>query len=131
MGTLSRRWSSTMSRPLLQHYANRLHFPRHVRFMCCSSLLHLALFMVASALLAIPLAQLTFARPERAEPPRKVETAAPETHATIPALVRVRFAHKPQKVSLKLDGHELLAAPSAQHATSSMESRASLSNLSE
>jgi hypothetical protein len=70
--------------------------------------LHLVLFAVGFALLAIPLAQLTFARPER-QAATQVEKASTAT----PTLIRLRFAHAPKSVSLKQhDGPELLSGTS-------------------
>jgi hypothetical protein len=69
--------------------------------------LHLVLFVVGFALLAVPLAQLTFARPAR---PAEAREEAPS--ADTPTVIRLRFAHVPSSVSLKLDGAELLGKSS-------------------
>ncbi|QIF01316.1 hypothetical protein [Roseimicrobium sp. ORNL1] len=67
------------------------------------------IFVVAFALLAIPLARLTFARVDEkpVHTTSKVEMAASEK---VPTFIRVRLAHVPTSLSLKVDGHELLAA---------------------
>jgi hypothetical protein len=61
--------------------------------------LHLVLFAVGFALLAIPLAQLTFARPVQ-----KVDTSAVAPPTSKPTLIHLRFAHAPKSVSLKQSG---------------------------
>lgn len=68
--------------------------------------LHLIIITIGFALLAMPLAHLTSARPATST---AAETSSP---STTPTLIRVRFAHVPQSVSLKHDGRELLPASS-------------------
>ncbi|WP_009963916.1 hypothetical protein [Verrucomicrobium spinosum] len=76
--------------------------------------LHLLLFAIAFGLVAVPLSHLTFARPVVA----RAQTAKP---AAIPdgihTYVRLRFAHVPEKVSVRLGDQMLLdektTAPSA------------------
>ena len=86
--------------------------------------LHLVLFAVGFALLAIPLARLTFARPAT---PAVVSTreASPGDTAT-PTLLRVRFAHPPRSASLKHEAAELLPAPSPEPRAPSFEARTRL-----
>lgn len=67
--------------------------------------LHLILFAVGFALLAVPLAHLTFARP--AAPEVQAVDEKPES-VTTSTLVRIRFAHPPQSLSVKLGERELL-----------------------
>jgi hypothetical protein len=83
--------------------------------------LHLILFVIGFALLAVPLAQLTFARAERS-------ATLPSQHAIdkTPIIVRMRFAHAPSSVSLKLDGIEVLPTSSTQHPATRIEARAAL-----
>lgn len=67
--------------------------------------LHLVLLAVAFGLFAIPLAQLTFARRETV----MVKTEAPATpSAQTGVLLRLRFAHVPRSLSLKLGDKELI-----------------------
>lgn len=67
--------------------------------------LHLVLLAVAFALFAIPLAQLTFARQETV----MVKAEAPKTASIkTEALLRIRFAHVPQSLSLKMGDRELM-----------------------
>ena len=69
--------------------------------------LHVLTFLVAFALLAIPLSRLTFARvDEMPVRPAKVEKAASEK---VPTFIQIRMAHAPTSLSLKVDGHELLS----------------------
>lgn len=66
----------------------------------------LALLLAGFILVAVPLLQLTSAR----DLPKPVEPAAVATQETkVPTTVRVRFAHKPTKLSLKLGAQDLLA----------------------
>lgn len=68
----------------------------------------LALLLAGFILVAVPLMQLTSAR----DLPAQVAPAVVGAHeAKVPTTVRVRFAHKPVKLSLKLGAQELLAAP--------------------
>jgi len=83
--------------------------------------LHLVLFFVVFGALSVPLAKLTFARP--APPPM---APAKETAEATPTVIRLRFAHVPQSVSLKLGGTELLPAAVASHPSGNMETRADL-----
>lgn len=65
----------------------------------------LALLLAGFILVAVPLMQLTSAR----DLPKPVEPAAIVAHETkVPTTVRVRFAHKPSKLSLKLGAQDLL-----------------------
>lgn len=62
--------------------------------------------MLAFGAMAVPLAQLTFAKPKPA-----TAAAAPKAESKlISSLIRIRYAHKPESVSLKLDGREMLAS---------------------
>lgn len=67
--------------------------------------LHLVLFAVAFVLLAIPLSHLTFARPEPEVNPTEAQPSD-----KIATQLRVRFAHTPVSISIKLDGNELFTA---------------------
>jgi hypothetical protein len=69
--------------------------------------LHVLTFVVAFVLLAIPLSRLTFARPN--EIPAMSAKVEKETVATMPVFIRVRLAHVPTSLSLKVDGRELLS----------------------
>lgn len=67
--------------------------------------IHLVLLAVAFGLFAIPLAQLTFARHETV----MVKAEAPTTpSAQTGVLLRIRFAHVPQALSLKQGARELI-----------------------
>lgn len=69
--------------------------------------LHVLTFAIAFALLAIPLAQLTFARPDEAPVAQvRVEQKAGNK---VPTFMRIRLAHVPTSLSLKVEGHELLS----------------------
>jgi hypothetical protein len=69
--------------------------------------LHLVLLAVAFALFAIPLAQLTFARHETVMTKAEVSTT-PSSQTGV--LLRIRFAHTPKSLSLKLGEKELIPA---------------------
>ncbi len=74
-----------------------------------SPVLHVLLFLLAFAMLALPLSHLTFARPAAG-----LEAVdAPETPAgrEVPVVIRVRLAHLPVSLSLKLDNQEELLPP--------------------
>lgn len=71
-------------------------------------------------LLAVPLVQLTGNAPSMAHADHdardsqvvKGGTDHPEgehKHVKVPAMIRLRYAHKPLSISLKSEGHELLA----------------------
>ena len=77
--------------------------------------LHLVLFMVAFALLAIPLSHLTFARPESV-----VTTSQVQASEKTSTQLRFRFAHKPVSISVKLDGTELFSAKVPDKSTASV-----------
>ena len=67
--------------------------------------IHLVLLAVAFSLFAIPLAQLTFARPQTV----MAKAEAPTTpSAQTGVLLRIRFAHVPKSLSLKLGDRELI-----------------------
>lgn len=71
---------------------------------------HILLCIIAFAAFAIPLARLTFARPAAVV----VETAAPVVESNkVNTTVRVRLAHTPTSLSLKLGDKELLPADAA------------------
>ena len=77
-----------------------------------SPLLHVALAIAAFALFAIPLSRVTHARvPSEAG---VAPFARPATSA-VHTFIRVRLAHLPKSLSLKLDGREMLpsSAPSS------------------
>ena len=67
--------------------------------------IQLFFLMLAFGAMAVPLAKLTFARPQVAAP---VERPKIESKL-IPSLLRIRYAHRPKSVSLKLGDRELLA----------------------
>ncbi|MFZ4765047.1 MAG: hypothetical protein ACOYMN_08835 [Roseimicrobium sp.] len=82
--------------------------------------IHLVIFALLFAALAVPLSRLTFARPSVVAP-----SALPHGDlATTPALLRLRFAHVPTKASVKLGDRELL--PQAPVATANVECPAAL-----
>lgn len=84
--------------------------------------LHLTLFLAGFILLAVPLAHLTFARPTAVERAASVTPSQPQaTAATTPAIVRIRFAHRPESLSVKLDGRELVTPAALQEAKSVVE----------
>ncbi len=69
--------------------------------------IHLVLLAVAFALFAIPLAQLTFARQDIVMTKTEVPiTASIKTEM----LLRIRFAHVPKSLSLKIGDRELIPA---------------------
>ena len=82
--------------------------------------LHLLLFAIAFGIVAVPLSHLTFARPAVV----RTETGKP---AAIPdgvhAYVRLRFAHVPEKVSVRL-GNQLLLDEKTTAPTAIMETEA-------
>lgn len=85
--------------------------------------LHLVLFAIGFVLLAVPLAQLTFARPAaKGGVIVQTEPDAPTTSA----YVRLRFAHKPESLSVQLDGRELVTPGSLQSAMSVIEIKENL-----
>ena len=65
---------------------------------------HLALLLIGFVLLGIPLVQLTTGGAVVA-----VERKVAATSKTVPTMVRVRWAHKPEKLSVKLGAQELVA----------------------
>ena len=69
--------------------------------------LHLLVFVIGFALFAIPLARLTFARPGTT-PQSHAQTAPTVASATTSCIIRVRFAHKPATLSLKLGDKEII-----------------------
>lgn len=58
-------------------------------------------------MLALPLARLTFARVD--EKPAKPGSEVKKVTEKVPTFIRVRLAHTPNELSLKLDGQELLS----------------------
>ena len=83
--------------------------------------LHLVIFGVVFAALAVPLAQLTFSRPP------VVSVEAPAAHAAkTRTYIRFRFAHAPLSASVKLDGRELVPADSASLRSSTVEFQSDL-----
>jgi hypothetical protein len=83
--------------------------------------LHLVIFVVGFALLAIPLAQLTFARPART-----IETEVQSPQAKTSTLIHLRFAHAPTSVSLKQSGGPELLKKLEDNATSEIEAKVDL-----
>ena len=81
--------------------------------------LHLILFALGFALLAVPLSRLTFARPIVVR-----DTSALVTDVlTVPTIVRIRVAHVPEALSLKLNGHELVAGGGTRPTAAALELR--------
>lgn len=72
--------------------------------------IHVIAFTLAFALLAIPLSHLTFARPSGPVARTEGSENASAKDARLGTYVRVRLAHVPVSLSLKLDGAELLPA---------------------
>ena len=67
---------------------------------------HLLIFAIAFALFSVPLARLTFARPQQVQ--KQVAENVDVLEGT-PTTIRIRFAHAPTALSLKLGDKELLA----------------------
>jgi hypothetical protein len=68
---------------------------------------HLLICVIAFALFAIPLARLTFARPETVG--MKRTATAPKADAdSIPTRILIRYAHQPKTLSLKYGDLELV-----------------------
>jgi hypothetical protein len=77
--------------------------------------LHLVIFGVVFAALAVPLAQLTFSRAPAVQAPPPLQSAKTRTH------IRFRYAHVPLQVSVQLNGRELASATYAQPKSASVE----------
>lgn len=63
-------------------------------------------------LLAVPLVQLTGNAPVKTSDEHAGGSEHPEgdhKHAEVPVIIRLRYAHKPESISLKAEGQELLA----------------------
>jgi hypothetical protein len=73
-----------------------------------SPLLHTILTAIAFALFAVPLSRLTIARPETKA---LAKSAAPASGPKKQTFLRIRLAHVPKSLSLKLHDDELLPAP--------------------
>jgi hypothetical protein len=86
-----------------------------------SPLLHFLIGVIAFALFAIPVSRLTVAR-EESPATEKPESSAEEAGAPRRTFIRVRVAHVPQSLSLKLGDRELLPSP----ATSPVETEATI-----
>ena len=84
--------------------------------------LHLVLFALGFALLAVPLSRLTFARPTVIRDTSPVPADAP----TVPTIVRIRVAHAPEALSLKLNGRELVVGGGTKLTAAAMELRENL-----
>jgi len=72
-----------------------------------SPLLQCLIGAIAFALFAVPLARLTFARAE-VKLKDRASQAPPETAGARRTFIRVRCAHAPESLSLKLAGKELI-----------------------
>jgi hypothetical protein len=83
--------------------------------------LHLVIFGIVFAALAVPMAQLTFSRAPAVTMGRAAEVATTRTY------IRFRFAHAPLSASVKLDGRELVAAKFAPPSSSTVEFQSDLS----
>lgn len=68
---------------------------------------HVLILLIAFGAMAVPLSHLTVApnKPPAAASPQPVESQH------VASFLRLRFAHQPRSVSLKLAGRELLASP--------------------
>ncbi len=86
--------------------------------------LHLFICLLGFALLALPLARLTFARPDIVAM-KDANQSAPVTSTSTPTLIRIRFAHAPETLSLKLGVKELAPSPIS-HLPSPLEIRAAV-----
>lgn len=77
-------------------------------------------------LLAVPMVQLTGNAPVPAtSKPGGTEVAAVKT--TIPALLRLRYAHRPLTISLKSDARELVSKPDMSSSPIELETEITLS----
>lgn len=65
------------------------------------------MLMLAFGALAVPLSQLTFAKPRAAAPARPQQAESQR----VSTLIRLRYAHKPTHVALRIGDRELLPAP--------------------
>ncbi len=81
--------------------------------------LHVIIFTLAFALLAIPLSRLTFARPEPSVTTAHAGGVGDSPAYEVPMLVRVRTAHLPSTLSLMLDGRMELLRQEYQRPTES------------
>ncbi len=88
--------------------------------------LHLALFAAAFFLFAIPLAKLTFARPQRVMTPEPVISATEAKRHEVATLIRLRLAHAPASLSLKQGDMELLPGDVLAKPASVIEQQAAL-----
>jgi hypothetical protein len=70
--------------------------------------IHLLVLMLAFGALVVPLVNLTTARQVKTTVP-----VAKQTASTIPTLIRLRHAHTPTAVSLKMGDQELLTSAGA------------------
>jgi hypothetical protein len=70
--------------------------------------LHLLVCFIAFVICSVPLARLTFARPEVPQMKDLPAVESAPTSAGTPTLLRLRFAHLPQSLSVKLGDQELL-----------------------
>ena len=84
-----------------------------------SPTLHLALLIALFIALAVPLARLTSAKPVTTVAAMKVDSKS------VPVRVKVRFAHAPTSIALKMGVRDLLAG--VERETSSMETETALS----
>lgn len=84
--------------------------------------LHLVVFAIGFALLAVPLSRLTFARPTVVREAAPVSTEA----VAVPTIIRIRVAHVPESLSLKVNGRELVVGGGGK-LTATMELRENLS----
>lgn len=81
---------------------------------------HLAIMLTAFVLLAVPLLQLTASNPST----KAAQPAEAAASAAVPTTLRVRYAHKPASLSIKLGDKDLLAA--ADRSANPIEASASL-----
>lgn len=87
-----------------------------------SPLIHCLIGAIAFALFAIPLARLTFARGIPG-PPAPASRVVPERAGVTRTFIRIRCAHTPKSISLKLGGKELIP-PAASASSSPIETEA-------
>lgn len=70
---------------------------------------HLLLLAIVFGVIAVPLMKLTSAGPRRTV--TRIETPAPKTEsAKVSTWLRIRFAHRPTSLSIKLGDQELMDA---------------------
>lgn len=84
--------------------------------------LHLLVLAIAFSLVAVPLAQLTFARPQA---PAMVKMQASTGTVGVNTYILLRFAHLPEKLTVKI-GDQVLLDGTKTSPVSTMEAQAAL-----